>query len=57
VRVTLVDGSYHGIEVALDSAEDAMGAVRNSHIPFGGEWVPNGYGSLVRRSAIIRLGP
>jgi hypothetical protein len=31
LRVTLVDGTYHDIEVPLDSAEDAMDALRNSH--------------------------
>jgi hypothetical protein len=57
LRVTLVDGSFHDIEVPLGSAEEAMEALRNSHVPFGDEWIPTGYGSLVRRSAIISARP
>jgi hypothetical protein len=57
LRVTLVDGTYHDIEVPLDSAGDAMDALRNSHIPFGDEWIPTGYGGLVRRSAIVSARP
>jgi predicted amidohydrolase YtcJ len=34
-----------------------MDALRNSHIPFGDEWIPTGYGGLVRRSAIISARP
>jgi hypothetical protein len=57
LRVTLVDGTYHDIEVPLDTGEDALDALRNSHIPFGDEWIPTGYGGLVRRSAIISARP
>jgi hypothetical protein len=34
-----------------------MDALRNSHIPFGDEWIPTRYGGLVRRSAIISARP
>jgi hypothetical protein len=57
LRVTLVDGSFHDIEVPLDSADEAMETLRNNHIPFGDEWISTGYGSLVRRSAIISAMP
>jgi hypothetical protein len=57
LRATLVDGTFHDIEVPLDSAEDAMDALWNSHIPVGDEWIPTGYGGLVRRSAIISARP
>jgi hypothetical protein len=57
LRVTLVDGTAHDIEVPLDSANEALDALRNNHIPFGDEWIPTGYGSLVRRSAIISAIP
>jgi hypothetical protein len=52
-----MDGTYDN-EVPLDSAEDAMDALQNSHIPFRRGVDPNGYGGVVRRSAIIsaRLG-
>lgn len=36
-----MDGAYDN-EVPLDSAEDAMDAFQNSHIPFGDEWIPRG---------------
>jgi hypothetical protein len=57
LTVTLVDGSYQDIEVPLDSAEEAMGALRNSHIPFGDEWIPTGTAASSAGPPSSRFGP
>jgi hypothetical protein len=55
VRVKLVNGDTHRIELPDDDAADVLRRLNTRADPFNSDWVDGGNGELVRMSAIVSM--
>ena len=55
VRVKLVNGDTHRIELPDDDPAEVLRRLNDGAEPFNSEWVEAGNGELVRMSAIVSM--
>jgi hypothetical protein len=55
VRVKLINGDTHRIELPDDDPAEVLRRLREGAEPFNSDWVEAGSGELVRMSAVVSM--